>query len=358
MTVSGNFGASRSGVTNANGYFSFSVTPTNVGGPFTLLYSVTGPPGSYTTNQGSLTVTPPILVPRDKVLEGVTIAGETGIMPNMATRNPNGIGVGRSVALQYWTGGSSTIYFKPQKGFFDGVDSWTYVSEPNLVPSNVKKGVSILGVTGTLQGALPTHGSKSWTTPGTYTWTVPEGVSSVLVGIYGAGGSGDFHPGGYIPGIGNRSPIGGGGGGGAFGLAFVALTPGQNISITVGGVGAGTKNSSFGDLIVNGGKSFSAYAPINELTSAKGGEAPTGAGFIAGSKGGDAYWGSSTSVSGASGGGPAGPGQTSGAGGPTFPGSIFPAGGYGGADVGVAGSPGGGAGSKGTPGDGAVYIFW
>ena len=357
ITVSGGFGVSVSGVTNATGYFSRGVTPTAVGGPFTVNYSVSSASGNYSTNQNTLTVTAPISIPSDKVLEGTIIAGKTGTMPNMAVRNPNGIGVGRSVALQYWTGGGATVFFKPQKGYYDGVDTWTYINIPSLIPENIKKDVNILGIMGTLQ-STPTHGNQSWTSPGTYTWTVPEGVSSVLVGIYGAGGHGNFHPGGYIPGIGNRSSIGGGGGGGAFGLAFVTLTPGQNILITVGGIGAGTNNSAFGDLTVNGGGGFNPYASINELSAAKGGEAPTGAGFIAGSKGGDSYWGSGTNFDGAGGGGPAGPGQTSGAGGPTFPGSIFPAGGYGGVGAGVAGSPGGGGGSKGTPGYGAVYIFW
>lgn len=149
ITVSGGFGASVSGLTGTNGYFAISITPTNVGGPYTLSYSVTSSYGNLNVNQNTLTVTAPIVVPTDKVLEGTTIAGQTGTMPNMSVRNPNGIGVGRSAALGYWTGGGSTVYLKPQTGYYDGVDTWTYFNDPNLVPSNIISGETILGVTGT-----------------------------------------------------------------------------------------------------------------------------------------------------------------------------------------------------------------
>ena len=97
-----------------------------------------------------MTVTAPVVVPVDKILQGVTIAGQTGTMPNMAAANPNGLGVGRSQAKESWTGGGPAVYLKPQKGYYDGYDTWTYVSAPNLNPANIKKGVDILGVTGNM----------------------------------------------------------------------------------------------------------------------------------------------------------------------------------------------------------------
>ncbi|AFM01453.1 hypothetical protein Desde_3162 [Desulfitobacterium dehalogenans ATCC 51507] len=145
ITVSGGFGASVSGATNENGYFNFEVTPTIVGGPYTLHYSVTSSSGTYTVSQNTLTVT---LVPVQHVLEGVTILGKTGTMPNMAIRNPNGVGTGRSQALEYWTGGGSTVFLKPQKGFYDGDDTWTYYNDSNLNSGNIRAGTSIFGVNG------------------------------------------------------------------------------------------------------------------------------------------------------------------------------------------------------------------
>ncbi|WP_018306934.1 hypothetical protein, partial [Desulfitobacterium hafniense] len=240
LTVSGGFGASVSGASNTNGYFSMSVTPTTIGGPFTLHYSVSSPQENYSTNQNTLTVTGPISVPTDKLLEGTTIAGKVGTMPNMAVRNPNGIGVGRSQALSSWTGGGSTVYLKPQKGYYDGNDTWTYFNDPNLVPSNIKKNVTIFGVNGTYGGTAATHGSASWTTPGTYYWAVPDGITTVMVRITsGSGGGGGGQPvinynGGYTYG-------GGGGGGSDSYVGMVGVTPGQVVTVVVGAGGiAGT----------------------------------------------------------------------------------------------------------------------
>ena len=226
ITVSGGYGANVSGTTDGNGYYTLAVKPTNIGGPFALSFAVTSSSGNYNTIQGNITVTAPIVVPVQDVLAGVTIAGQTGSMPNMVTANPNGMGVGRSAALQYLTGGGSTVYLKPQQGYYDGTDTWTYYNDPNLVPGNIKSGTSILGVAGTFAGVVPTHGSQSWTTPGTYTWTVPSGVNSVMGIATGGGGGGfDYNYSNYVA---------SGGGGGGTNLNMINVTPGQVLTITVG----------------------------------------------------------------------------------------------------------------------------
>lgn len=58
--------------------------------------------------------------------------------------------------------------------------------DSNLAAANIKYGVTIFGVT----GIAVTRGSIAYTTPGTYTWTVPEGVTSVSVAIQSATGGG------------------------------------------------------------------------------------------------------------------------------------------------------------------------
>ncbi|AFM42950.1 hypothetical protein Desaci_4087 [Desulfosporosinus acidiphilus SJ4] len=229
MTVSGGFGASASGTTNSNGYYNVSIKPSNVGGPFPLSFAVTSSYGNFNTIQNSITVTTPIAVPVQDVLQGVTISGQTGTMPNMAIANPNGMGAGRSMSLQYWTGGGSTLFLKPQTGYYDGIDTWTYYTDPNLTPSNIKSGVSIFGVTGTYSGGTSTHGSQSWTTPGTYYWTVPDGVNSLTAAITGAGGGSS---GGAT--TGSQVAYGGGGGSGGTYIGPVPVTPGQIIVIVVG----------------------------------------------------------------------------------------------------------------------------
>jgi Tfp pilus assembly protein PilX len=92
------------------------------------------------------------------------------------------------------------------------------------------------------------YGSQSYTTPGTYTFTVPAGVTQVTFIAVGGGGGGG---------------AGGGGGGGAGGTytGTLTVTPAQQISTVVGsgGLGIGNSdggiggNSSFGSYIAHGG---------------------------------------------------------------------------------------------------------
>jgi hypothetical protein len=96
-------------------------------------------------------------------------------------------------------------------------------------------------------------GSAVFTSNGA--WTVPSGVTSVTVLVVGGGGGG-----------GGNSGFGGagGGGGGVVYSANYAVTPGENIAITIGsgGIGAGRGdggsganggNSYFGSLVAYGG---------------------------------------------------------------------------------------------------------
>lgn len=81
---------------------------------------------------------------------------------------------------------------------------------------------------------------ESFTSPGTYDWTVPPCVTSITVKVWGAGGGG----GGAIAILRNSSDpeacagAGGGGGGGYTSQTFT-VTPGQTYTITVGAGGTG-----------------------------------------------------------------------------------------------------------------------
>lgn len=92
---------------------------------------------------------------------------------------------------------------------------------------------------------LPVQGQQAYTTPGTYSWTAPVGVTSVCVVCIGAGGCGGAY----------------GGGGGS--LAYknnISVTPGQSYSIEVGA--ANTDFSSNSLVTTNAGLSsaFGTYA--------------------------------------------------------------------------------------------------
>jgi hypothetical protein len=67
----------------------------------------------------------------------------------------------------------------------------------------------------------PTSGVQPYTTPGTYNWPVPAGVTSILVDVYGAAGGG-----GLFGGAGGRT------------LAVVPVVAGENLQVDVGGEGS------------------------------------------------------------------------------------------------------------------------
>jgi hypothetical protein len=106
-------------------------------------------------------------------------------------------------------------------------------------------------------------GAQSWTSPGTYSFTVPANVYFLDdIRVWGAGGGG----GGGAPG----TDAAGGGAGGGYSEGPLAVTPGQVITVSVAGGGSGGTpgndgsgggTSSFGGLVATGGNGgFSAAA--------------------------------------------------------------------------------------------------
>ncbi|WP_264520913.1 beta strand repeat-containing protein [Flavobacterium sp. N1994] len=91
------------------------------------------------------------------------------------------------------------------------------------------------------------------TSPGTSSFTVPAGVTSLTVECWGAGGSG----GGTA---GNATASGGGGGGGGYSKNTVAVVSGSSINYTIGAGGTGTTANganggatTFSTVAANGG---------------------------------------------------------------------------------------------------------
>ena len=77
-------------------------------------------------------------------------------------------------------------------------------------------------------------------TPGTATWTIPAGVTSVIAELFGAGGGG-----------GSTTNIGGDGA--YLRMALTALTPGNTIAYTVGAGGAAGNPGVAGGATIFGG---------------------------------------------------------------------------------------------------------
>jgi len=138
VTVSGGYGANVSGTTDPNGYYAIAVKPITIGGPYALSFTVTSTSGNYSTIQGNVTVTAPMVVPIANVLEGTTIAGQTGTLVNK---------VGSGTVITPGTTDKAI-----PKGYFGGaLADGKVIGDPDLISSNIRNGVNIFGTTGNLE---------------------------------------------------------------------------------------------------------------------------------------------------------------------------------------------------------------
>ena len=240
-------------------------------------------------------------------------------------------------------------------------------------------------------GAAVAAGSQTWTTPGTYSWICPSGVTAIAIHMIGGGGSGCMGGGG--------TPVsGGGGGGGVYINDSLAVVPGTSYSVIVGAGGAslpgtittGTPGrsggaSSFGPLCYAGGggggvTSGAGAAGGGYTTSGAGsygftggtGGAPLdgGSGGTGGGAGGSPYSSGGSATAKYGGGGGGGPGPNAGNGGSGGPSGGRGGNGSSGNYIGGSGGSYGGGGAAGMPtvepwpgasgagGGGIVAISW
>lgn len=194
-------------------------------------------------------------------------------------------------------------------------------------------------------------GGVLYQTPGSYTFTVPSGVTSVSVVAIGGGQGGGGSANSAV------STSQGGGAGGGLSYGTVSVTPGQQISVAVGSGGSGGtyKNSgnqggtsSFGSFIIASGGSGNTVGAIGNpnATTPSGGSGTAGTSSGTNRSGGGSGGTGGVGSSGDGGGGGGGAGGYSGNGG---------LGGGAGQDSGptglaTAGTGGGGGGGAGGPG--------
>ncbi len=107
-------------------------------------------------------------------------------------------------------------------------------------PTSVPGDASPALATTAFVAAATTRNRAAWGAAGTYSWTCPPGVSSVLARMWGAGGSGGSAGAGYP---------GGGGGGGGYEEVLIAVTAGTSYSIQVGGATSGSTTTAFANLV-------------------------------------------------------------------------------------------------------------
>lgn len=133
-----------------------------------------------------------------------------------------------------------------------GTDAWSAVSFPlrnniSQVFGNTKKsGIWNLKASYEAQKLFIPDGQAEYTTPGTYSWTAPAGVTSVSAVAVGGGGGGVS--------VGATGGQGGhGGGGGGLGWTNnISVIPGSSYTVVVGSGG----NSSLNSPASNGGDSY------------------------------------------------------------------------------------------------------
>ena len=132
-------------------------------------------------------------------------------------------------------------------------------SQPTILLVSGVEGNYTFNSSPTDQGASYNHSYAApgeWvkTTPGTYYWTCPEGVSSISIVCVGGGGGGDYRA------FSSFSTTRGGGGGGLAWTNNVAVVPGITYTVVVGSGGTGGTSPfpSAGD----GGDSYFANSSI------------------------------------------------------------------------------------------------
>ncbi len=237
-------------------------------------------------------------------------------------------------------GGSAVIVTMPAMGTTYYFRAFSYA---------VKDGAEWVSATTYTATATTTKGQQSFTSSGTF--TIPAGVRSIDVFCVGGGGAGTSGRSG-----GNVYCGGGGGGGYTNTVKSIAVTPGQQISYTVGAGGAGGESGGSASYFTINGTQYclanGGSRGISSGDSGKGGSGGGGSGydgsnsFPGGTGGSDGSKGSQSTGGGI---GAAGQGTTTRAFGEST--NTLYGGGGGGGGGKYAGRAAGGAGGGGNGGD-------
>ena len=111
-------------------------------------------------------------------------------------------------------------------------------------------------------------GNAEFTTPGTYSWTCPTGVSSVSVVCVGAGGTGGY-----------QWSSGGGGGGGLGWKNNIPVTAGQSYTVVVGDHGTALTTNATNTAAMGNNSYFIDVNTVCGFGAGRGGTDSTGSGL-------------------------------------------------------------------------------
>ena len=311
----------------------------------------------------------------NKVYTNVILSVGPGNIVYPISGKVSGLAAGQQVTLVDGKGGAVTVSangaFTLPFGLHPGTPyDVTAQSQPTGSFCTIANGSGTMpsaGVAVTVGCGVKTD---SFPTVGSYTWTVPVGVTSIQAVVTGAGGGGNtlgsfggsgavvtatlaVTPGEVLNlvvggggGIGNSGPYsqGGAGGGGASSIGYgTPATGGQTLIVAGAGGGAGDGGDSPSGFVGTGATGGSAGVGTNSSSTPQIFDGTAGTSYGAG-----------TSVgSGGYGGGAVGNAVAGGAGGASPPTYSSPVGYAGGAGFGGSGGTGGGGGPNGNAGYGA-----
>jgi hypothetical protein len=181
-------------------------------------------------------ITPTILIDN----QPIKIQGTTSL--------PYWIGAGKELTLAQDAVSASVLEFTINNSNLE-FNQTLHITSTSTVPTGKIWKIEAIGIGNNLNynsisnfsnSTIPTIFSSpvTFATAGTFTWTIPPGVTNICVEAWGGGGKGGN---GYSGGN-----SGGGGGGGGYGYQCFTVSPGQQFTIIVGN---SNQNSSFGSLI-------------------------------------------------------------------------------------------------------------
>ena len=139
------------------------------------------------------------------------------------------------------TNGSGVLSFIPQLTSLSVGGDLTGTTDNAVIAAGAVEDSMIVGIAAAkIIGGTGFTGMQVFTTAGSFTWTKPSGVKSVLYFVTGGGGG--------VPPGGNSSaaPSGGGGGATAMGFLDVASIASKTGTVGAGGVGTGTTQGGTG----------------------------------------------------------------------------------------------------------------
>ncbi len=159
------------------------------------------------------------------------------------TINPSLHGVVKpsSTLPSYAEGTTLTLTAVPHAGY-------EFVSWNGDVSGTTNPTIIALTKSTTVSATFKATSKYTFETPGAGSWTVPEGVTSITLKTWGAGGAGGSAYSGVA--TANTQARAGGGAGGSFASKTMVVTPGQVINYTIGAGGngstAGFEHQSYG----------------------------------------------------------------------------------------------------------------